>query len=521
MNSYLLVVDVGTQSLRASIIDEKGRVLAFSQRKFVEPFFSPEKGFAEQHADFYLNELCKATKEIYDFDADIMKNISGMVIDTFRDTSVILGSEKKPIRPSILWLDQRVTRIPHMRNLKGYEKFIFTLVGMNDTVKYNAERTPSYWLMENEKENWNKMKYYVPLSAYFNYKITGNLAVSTADCAGHYPYDFKRGKWLPKHHLKQDVFSIPYDALPPLVKVGDIIGEVTQEFSLASKIPAGTKLIASGTDKACETLGNGCYGDDFASVSLGTACTIDVVSKKYKEPETFLPSYIAPYPGSYDLEVQIYRGLWMIRWFLDNFGGNDVLESRTLGVPVEEYLNKKISEIPAGSDGLVLQPYWGPGLKRPNAKGSIVGFSGVHTRFHLYRSIYEGIAFALREGLDSIVKKTHKKPKFIVVSGGGSASDVFVQIVADVFGVPCYRTENRESASLGAAMSGFLALGIYKTPKDACDNMVRRKDIIKPNPKNHDIYDKLYHKVYCKMYPSLKNVYNSCKNFYLDYKDVE
>lgn len=519
MNSYLLVVDIGTQSLRASVIDSKGKTLSFSQRKYKEPFFSREKGFAEQYADFYMEELCQATTEIYEKDHDILKSISGMVMVTFRDSSLILDEKKKPLRPSILWLDQRVTRMPKMQYLKWYEKLLFRLIGMNDTVKYNAERTVTYWLMENEKENWAKMKYFVPLPTYFNYCITGNLAVSTGDCAGHYPFDFKHGRWFSKLHPKHDVFSIPQDALPPLVNVGDVIGSVSEEFALRSHIPAGTKLYASGSDKACETFGDGCISDDFAAVSLGTACTIDVVSKKYKEPETFLPSYLAPYQGGYDLEVQVYRGLWMIRWFLDNFGGNDLIESEKLGVSVEEYLNQKISEIPAGSDGLVLQPYWGPGLKRPNAKGSIVGFSGVHTRFHLFRAIYEGIAFALREGMDEIVKKTHHKPKFIVLSGGGSASDVFAHIVADVFGIPCYRSSTLESSSLGGAMSGFLATGVYHTPKEAVDNMVKKEQIITPDSRNHEIYNKLYKKVYLQMYPSMKKVYNSCKNFYLDTKE--
>ena len=518
MSKYLLVVDIGTQSLRASIIDETGKTLSFSQQKYKEAFFSVEKGYAEQHPEFYMDELCLATKELHEKTPEYLEKISGMVMMTFRDSSLILDEDKKPLRPSILWLDQRITRDPHMSYLKWYEKILFRLIGMNDTVKFNAERTVTYWLKKYEKENWDKMRYFVPLPTYFNYCVTGNLLVSTGDCAGHYPFNFKKGKWFSSLHPKSDVFSIPHKSLPGLVKVGDIIGEVTEEFSKKSFIPVGTKLIATGSDKACETFGDGCIDESLAAVSLGTACTIDVVSSKYKEPETFLPSYIAPYQNAYDLEVQIYRGLWMIRWYLDNFGANDIIESQKLGISVEEYMNEKIKDIPAGSDGLVLQPYWGPGLKRPNARGSIVGFSGVHTRYHLYRAIYEGIAFALREGLDEIMKKTHKKPEYIVLSGGGSASDVLVHIIADVFGVPCYRSATVEAGSLGAAMAGFISLGVYKNEKEAVSHMVEKTEVIHPDMKNHEVYNKLYKKVYLKMYPSLKGVYNSCKDFYLDTK---
>jgi len=515
MKENMLVIDIGTQSLRVSIISPKGESLAFIQKKYEIPFFSSKDEYAEQNVDYYMDILCDVTKEMKEDKPELLASAIGMVISCFRDTAVILDKEKKPIRPSILWLDQRVTLLPHMNNLKWYEKALFALIGMTDTVKYNAERTPSFWYKENEPENWKKMKYYVPITAYFNYYVTGNLAVSSADTIGHYPINFKDGTWLPSIHPKVDVFGIPLASLPPLVKSGEVIGKVSKEFSLKSGIEEGLPLYASGSDKACETFGNGCIENDMASISLGTACSIDVVSPKYCEPETFLPSYQAPYQGYYDLEIQIYRGMWMIKWFSDNFGAVDIDNAKKSNLSIEEYLNLKITSIPAGSDGLVLQPYWGPGLSRPNAKGSILGFSAVHTRYHLYRAIIEGIAFGLREGLDEIQKKTHKQLDHIVISGGGSASDVFCQIIADVFGIKTVRAATNQSSTLGGAMSGFLASGVYKTPEECVKNMCSEGKAFTPDSKNHLTYDKLYKQVYLQMFPSLKKVYNNCKHFYL------
>lgn len=516
MKDEMLVVDIGTQSLRASIIDKEGHVLDFSKQKYEVPYYSPKEGYAEQNIDYYMDELCFATKELEQNRPGILSEIQGMVMVCFRDSSVILDENKKPIRPAIVWLDQRITQIPHQKNLKWYEKLLFHIIGMNDAVKYNSERTVSFWYIKNEPDNWKKMKYYVPFGAYFNYKLTGNLCVSSADCIGHYPVDFKKGKYLPSIHPKINVFKIPLNSLPKMVPTGSVIGKVTKEFSEKSLIPEGTTVYASGSDKSCETFGNGAIDKDVASISLGTACSIDVVDTRYSEPEKFLPSYQTPYQGAYDLEVQVYRGLWMIKWYVDNFGDTDKAEAQRLGVSIEEYLNRKIETIAPGSDGLVLQPYWGPGLKRPNAKGSIVGFSGVHTRFHLYRAIYEGIAFALREGLDEIMKKTHRKPSKLIVSGGGSSSEVMLHIIADVFGIPVYKAADSEASSLGAAMSGFLFSNVYATPKEAVSHMVKEGTRIDVNPKNHEIYDRLYKKVYLKMYPSLKKIYRNCKDFYLN-----
>lgn len=515
MKENILVIDIGTQSLRASIVNKKGDILAFSKQKYEPAYYSPSKGFAEQNVDFYVDELIKATNEIYQKDNEILSSISSMIMDCFRDSSVILDKDKKPIRKAILWLDQRIRPFYKNENLKWYEKALFTLIGMKDTCRYNSERTPYYWLKENEEENIKKMKYYVPLGAYFNYRVTGNLVISSADCIGHYPINFKKGTYYSKLHPKSSIFGIPRECLPDIVPVSSIIGEVSEEFSLLSKIPVGTKVIASASDKACETLGNGCTDIETASLSLGTACTIDVVCKKYKESETFLPSYQAPYPKSYDLELQVYRGFWMITWYLNEFGLQDKIDAEKENMPVLDYLSSKLNTVPVGCDGLILQPYWGPSLKRPNARGSIIGFSSVHTRYYLYRAMIEGIAFSLKEGLDEIIKRTHKKPELIVVSGGGSSSKEICQIFCDVFDLPMMISATNESSTIGAAMAGFCALKVFSSPEEAKKNMVKEGFKLTPNKENSKLYQHLYKNIYKKIYPSLKKEYFSLKKFFL------
>lgn len=515
MNHNILVVDIGTQSLKTSIISSEGEILCFHQIKYEKPYLSPKEGYAEQNPDYYLQKLCEATRILKDESSELMSSVQAMTIVDFRDSSVILDENDRPIRDSILWLDQRIVRLKN-KNLKLWEKMLFTIVGMKDTVKYNSERTASFWLKKYEKESWEKMKTYAPIGAYFNKRVTDQLVVSSADCVGHFPINFKQGKWLIKGHPKYDVFGIPRKSLPKLVPVGNVIGYVTEDFSKQSCIPNGIPLYASGSDKACETFGNGCIDKRQASISLGTACTIDVVDQKYSEPETFLPSYQAPYKGSYDLEIQVYRGLWMITWFEEQFASQDRVDAEKCGISLEDYLEKQIEKIKPGSDGLVLQPYWGPGLKRPNAKGSIVGFSAVHTRFHIYRAILEGIAFALREGLEEIIRKTKTMPDYLVVSGGGSRNLTMLKIIADVFGIEVRQSALTESSTIGGAMSVFLADGTFSCPKEACENMVKQGMVVKPNAENHRIYDDLYRKVYLKMYPSMAKLYQNIKDFYLE-----
>ena len=184
----------------------------------------------------------------------------------------------------------------------------------------------------------------------------------------------------------------------------------------------------------------------------------------------------------------------MLRWFAKEFAKELEAEAKVQNKPIEAILDQWLNDVSVGSDGLILQPYWGPGLARPLAKGAIVGFSNIHTRKHIYRAIVEGIAFALREGLESIEKSQKQKVKSLRISGGGSLSDEICQITADIFGLEISRAQTIESTSLGAAIATFTAV----------KSMSKVSDTFKPNKTNHRLYDRIYHEVYLKMYPRLK-----------------
>lgn len=507
----VLVLDCGTQSVRASIIDSDGNILKIIKSKYGEPYFSINPGWCEQYPDYYLDKIFECTKKLRSEEPELMDNVSAMTITCFRDSAALLDENFNVVRPTILWLDQRKARLDE--KLSFIQKAAFFIVGMSDTIKYNRQRTAAHWIKENEPENWKKIKYYVPLTTYFNLKLTGEFKESSSNCTGHYPLNYRKGKWYGNHALKGSIFGIKKSQLPPLIKPGRVLGFITPEIAEATGIKSGLPLMASGSDKSCESLGNGCLDLDELSISYGTACTIEVTSKKYHEPETFLPGYIACYQGAYNLDVQVYRGYWMLTWFAKEFAPEAIDEAAIEHMSVEEIMNKKLLEIKPGSEGLITQPYWGPGLKRPLVKGSVIGFNDYHTKYHLYRSIIEGIAFELRNGYDSIRKRTKKKPSYVVISGGGAASDAICQITADIFGVEARKVQTTETSSLGAAMSLFIALGEYKTPREAKEHMIRYVKKYTPIKENVEEYNKLYKNVYKKIYPRLSKVYRYLSNY--------
>ena len=515
-DNLVLSIDYGTQSVRALIFNQYGVMLCKKKIEFT-PYFSIKAGWAEQNLDFYWDALSRATSELKTEYPELFNNIVALSITTFRDSYLCIDREGKPLRPLILWLDQRLAECDN--KLPQSRVILYKLVKMYDVVIAQMKASHSNWIKENEPDVWNSTFKYISFSGYLTYKFTNNIIDSVANQIGHIPFNSKKRRWMTEKDLNYYVWDIPRDKLVDLVEPGEALGVVTREASLKTGIPEGIKVIACGSDKGCETIGTGCNKPDMASISFGTAATIQMTLKEYVEPITFMPAYPAVEKNLYNSEIQVYRGYWMISWFKKEFAAKEVAMSEKLGISAEELLNQRLSEIPVGSDGLILQPYWGPTLKAPEGKGAIIGFSDVHTRAHIYRAIIEGIGFALLDGLKNMEKNSGYTVKMLTVSGGGAQSDVICQITADMFGVPVARAQTYETSGLGAAMIAYVGIGAYKSIKEATDNMVTHTKIFKPDIKNHKFYDKLYRDVYRKMYKHIQPLYNEIKEIYSNYYD--
>jgi sugar (pentulose or hexulose) kinase len=214
------------------------------------------------------------------------------------------------------------------------------------------------------------------------------------------------------------------------------------------------------------------------------------------------------------MEIQIYRGFWMISWFKEEFGFPERQTAAEKGLDVESLFEHLVETVPPGAQGLMLQPFWSPGLKYPGpeAKGSIIGFGDVHTRAHIYRSILEGLAYALRHGKERIEKRTKIPMTSLRASGGGSRSNSAMQLTADVFGMPVARPHLYETSGLGAAVTAFIGLGIHSDFDSALEAMVRAGDIFEPDMSAHRLYDSLYCEVYTKLYRRLKPLYRRIRD---------
>lgn len=507
MEPLILSVDCGTQSLRVMLINQKGNIVAGVKKAF-DPYYATQPGFAEQDPEVYWNSLCEASKELLESHQHLKDAIQACVVCTLRDSYVNLGKDGKVLRPVIIWLDQRAAT--QFERISAKDKLMFEMVGMNRTIKNTQRHAKANWIKEHQPEIWDKTYKYLLVSGFLNYKLTGRFADSVASQIAHLPFDYKRQCWVKsKSSWKWPVFGVEADKLCELVPPGDVLGEITQTAAEKTGLPRGLKVIAGGSDKGCETMANGCVDTRCASISFGTTATIQTTSKKYLEPIQFFPSYPSVIENHYNPEVEIFRGYWMIGWFKKEFAAHEQMEAEKNKCETEQLLNKKLEEIPPGSLGLMLQPYWGPHVKTPDAKGSIIGFGDVHTRLHVYRAIIEGINYSLMEGMEWIERCAGSKTGKIVVSGGGSKSLGICKITADMFGLPVYQPETNEMSALGAAMIGFKGIGVYKDYDEAVKQMTRYKNVFEPKAENRAVYKELFQDVYKKIYPRLKLVYSN------------
>lgn len=505
----ILAIDVGTQSTRALAFSGEGRLVDYAQVVYPAPYLSPVPGWAEQDPEAYWNWVTEATGKLWAQGKVSAQSVAALALTTQRSTIVMLDDCGRALRPAIVWLDQR--RAQQVHSLGIFWESIFKLAGLKPTLRHLMAEAEINWLREQQPEILAQTRHYLLLSGYLNYKLTGDYIDSVGNQVAYLPFDVKKQTWAGTKHWKSRALPIDRAVLPELVPSGAGLGQLTAEAASQLGLRSGLTVIGAASDKACEVLGSGCLELNQGCVGYGTTATFIVNSRRYIEPVALVPPYPSAQPGAYNLEMQTYRGFWMVSWFKEQFAQEEIRLAKEQGIAAEDLLEQKASGVPPGSLGLVLQPFWSPGLRYPGpeAKGAIIGFGGIHTKYHVYRAILEGLAYAIRDGKERIEKKSKVKIQEVYVSGGGSRSKLVMQITADVLGLPAYKPSTEQTSGLGAAILAAYGLGWYQDLPAAVQNMTRRGEVFEPQRSVAQLYDQIYKQVYRSIYPKLRPLFKS------------
>jgi len=405
------------------------------------------------------------------------------------------------LRPAIIWLDQRTVDDPPP--MSPLAKALFAVAGLSSAMEYARRHSIFLWIRLNEPEVYRKTHKFVQASGFFVRKLTGEFHDSVGMVTGIWPFEYNRLRWHPLS-LAYDPLGIEKRHCVKLFRPDEALGRITAQASRETGLPEGLPLVVGAGDKQSELLGAGAIDPEIAEISFGTATAMHTITRKYiKDGKMRFFTWPSAVPGAWDIEMFIYRGFWMVTWFKQEFGMREAIEAERRNVAPEVVFDEVVSRIPPGSMGLVLQPYWSPMVYNRSAKGSIVGFGDVHTRAHIYRAILEGIGFELRRLAGIVQKRIGVRFREIRVGGGGSKSDVAVQIASDMFGLPVYRMATSEISALGAAIDTAVATGVYGSIEEAVRAMVKTGRKFTPDERNTLTYDRLFREVYLRLYEVL------------------
>jgi sugar (pentulose or hexulose) kinase len=265
----------------------------------------------------------------------------------------------------------------------------------------------------------------------------------------------------------------------------------------ATGLPVGVPVVHTANDKAVEMLGAGSLEETTAFVSLGTYIAAMVHGQQnHHHPAHFWTNF-ACIPHRYLYESNgVRRGMWTLTWFLDLLGEEVADRAVSLGMTREQYLEREAADVPAGSDGLMTVLDWLATTDKPFRKGIMLGFDARHTRGHVYRSILEAIALTMQHHVMAMGDELGIALHELVVSGGGSNSPLFMQIFADVFGIPASRSREGGGAGLGAAICAAAAVGVHADIETAVAAMTKPRETFVPHPAHHAVYRQMAGTVY-------------------------
>jgi xylulokinase len=481
----LLGLDVGTTGARCVAIDETGRVLAEATSEY--PLQSPRPGWSEQDPERWW----EASRTVLGHVAEkVGRDVAGVGLTGQMHGAVFLDAADGVIRPALLWNDQRTQKqCDEITRLVGKNELI-RIAGNPALTGFQAPKL--LWLREEEPRAYARMHRLLLPKDYIRLRLTGQAATDVSDASGTLLLDLRSRKWsdeilgtleIPRRWLP-DVFEGPQPT-------GGVLAGVAADLGLRPGIP----VAAGGGDNAAAAVGNGIITAGLASCSIGTSGVLFAHSDALRlDPSGRLHAFCHAVPNRYHLMGVSLSAGGSLRWWRD-----------LLGNATYEEMGRLAMEAPPGSEGLVFVPYL-TGERSPHldalARGAFFGLSSRHSAAHLTRAVMEGVAFSLRDSLD-LMKELGEAPTQVRVTGGGARSDLWRQILADVFDGLIVRTASDQGPAFGAALLASVAAGIHTNVEEACAGIELRADADDPDPARARIYDE-YHAVYRSLYPATR-----------------
>jgi len=481
---YLLGVDIGSGSVKSVVVCEDGSQVA-SQSKELTTYY-PFPGWSEQNPEDWYLAFCENFQSILSQIEIDRSKIASVCIDSTPHTAVLLDGNNEILRPAILWTDQRSKKEVDWLN-DHYGDQILKIAYHKVSPTWTLPQL--LWIKRNEPEIIEKTKKVMIAKDYVRLKLTDNWKTDWIDAMGTLMFNAEKCQW------SEEICGCigwPMETLPEIVSPKSVVGQVTKLAASESGLLEGTPVVAGSTDTAVEAFGSGAIYPGQGIVKLATAGNTNVVGEA-PHPNPLLFNYYHIVPGRWYTLTGTNSCASAHRWLRDQFFRLEIEKSGAEGNDTFNLMDKIAGEVPAGSDGLIFHPYLlgeRTPYYDPYLRADFIGMTMRHRPAHFIRSLYEGIAFSIKDCHQALLSEGLSLDEVRLI-GGGSKSPLWRQIISDVLGLEVLKPAISDAA-YGAALLGGVGVGIYDDEKSAVEKCVKIIGSEKPNQKIHEKYLNLF-----------------------------
>ncbi len=465
---------MGTTGVKALAVAPDGTVAGRAEVEY--PLSTPRPGWAEQQPEDWWQAAQAALRELG------ARGVAGIGLSGQMHGLVVLDEQLHVLRPAILWNDQRtVAECAEIEERVGLERLI-RLTGNRALTGFTAPKL--LWLRNHEPDVFRRIGHVLLPKDYVRLRLTGERASDVADASGTLLFDVAGRRWSDE---VLELLELSHDPLPRVHESPEVSGET----------PAGIPVAAGAGDQAAGAIGVGVDRPGPLSVQIGTSGVVFAALPAFQaDPAARVHAFCHAVPGGWHAMGVMLSAAGSLRWLRDAVAPGGDYEALTGAAEAWE----------PGVEGLTFLPYLA-GERTPHAdpdaRGAFVGLGLRHDRAALVRAVLEGVAFGLRDSLE-LLRELGVQPVAGRALGGGARSDLWLQIIASVLGIPLVRVAVDEGAAYGAALLGGVAGGVFADVHEAVERCVRVRDVIEPIPAWQAVYEEGYER-FRALYPALRS----------------
>ncbi|MFX1411615.1 MAG: FGGY-family carbohydrate kinase [Promethearchaeota archaeon] len=504
---FVAALDLGTTGCRTYIFDLAGTIIASDYQEWNS--FYPSPSYVEQDAKLWWDSIKKTIHNAIKKSGIDKTDIVSLSVTNQRETVVPVDKEGNPLHNALVWQDRRtINQVESIKSKLGLDK-IYQITGLTIDPYFSA--TKILWFKDEKPEIYQKTHKFLLVSDFIIYKLTGTFYTDFSNVSRTMLFDINNLRY--SEEIASEL-EIDLDKMPEAIDCGVDIGEIATDETLFDK---KTLVVSGAGDQQSAALGVGVITPGDIKCTTGTGSFIlAYLSEPKFDPEKRVLCSCHAIPGAWVQEASVFTTGAVLRWLRDEIGQAECMSAQE-GQDPYDVITESAEQSPIGANGLIVIPHFvgaGAPYWNPFAKGIIFGLSLGHQRRDLYRAVLEGVAYEIKKNIE-VFKELGVHPIELKLTGGGSRSDFWNQIYADVLGITCVRNVIEESTSLGAAILAASGAGIFPDISKAAESLCKVDKKWIPNNENHIKYDK-FSKFSYKLYSYLNN-----QNIYKEFNNLD